>query len=59
MVSRRTEQRVVHRDAPQEQVQIVVEGDADAAMELYAVLQELDAVLSDERLRRAVLRGLG
>ena len=60
MLGRRAEQRTVERDPPEEQVQVVLEGDADAAVQLHAVLQQLGAVLADVRLRRAhQLGGVG
>ena len=46
------------RDAAQEQVQVVLEGDADAAVHLHAVLHQLGAVVADVRLgQRSPARG--
>ena len=49
----RAVQRPVDGVPAQEEVQVVLEGDADAAVELHAVLQQLGAVLADVRLGRA------
>ena len=50
VLGRRAVSVAVEGDAAQEEVQVVLEGDADAAVELHAVLQQLGAVLADVRL---------
>ena len=44
MLGRRAVQRPVDGEAAEEQVQVVLEGDADAAVQLHAVLDQLRAV---------------
>src|SRR3954470_12517076 len=53
MVRGGTEQCAVDGGAPQEQMQVVLEREADAAVDLHAVVQQVGAVLSDEGLRDA------
>ena len=60
MIGRRAVQRPVDGEAPQVQVEVVLEGEADAAVHLHAVLHELGAVLADVRLGRTEqLSGVG
>ena len=40
-------------DPPQEEVEVVLEGDTDAAVDLDAVVQQLGAVVADEGLGHA------
>ena len=42
VLGRRAEQRAVERVPAQEQVEVVLEGDADATVQLHAVLQQLE-----------------
>ena len=42
MLCWRSVQSAVEGVTPQEQVQVVLEGDADAAVHLHAVLEQLD-----------------
>ena len=53
-------ERPVHGVAPEVEVEIVLEGHADAAVDLHAVLHQLGAVVADERLGAAEqLVGIG
>src|SRR5690606_9723716 len=45
---RRAVQRAVHRDPAQVEVEVVLPGDPDAAVELHAVLDDLDGARSEE-----------
>ena len=53
MIRGRTVQRTVHRVPAEEEVQVVLERDTDPAVELHAVLQQLGAIRTDERLCHA------
>src|SRR5436190_5236284 len=60
MVRGGAEQCAIDGGAPHEQMQVVFERQADATVDLHAVVQQLRAVLSDEGLRHAdELAGLG
>ena len=60
VLGRRAEQGPVDGEAAQEEVQVVLEGHPDAAVDLDAVLQQLGAVVADVRLGRArQLAGVG
>ena len=53
VLGRRAVGQPVDGDAPQEQVEVVLVGDADAAVQLHAVLDELGEVVADVGLGRA------
>ena len=53
VLARRAVHGAVDDHPAQEQVQVVLEGDADAAVDLHAVLQQLGAVVADVGLGRA------
>src|SRR5437899_1121669 len=53
MLCGRAVKPAVQGEAAKKEVQVVLKGDADAAVDLHAVLDQLGAVVSDERLCRA------
>ena len=60
VVGRGAVEGAVEGVAAQQQVEVMVEGDPDPPVDLHAVLQELGAVVADERLGRAQqLLGVG